>query len=303
MVKLSVIIPYYKTYELTKKILETLKPQLNDEVEILLIDDGCNELRLDEFKDCIDIEHLTKNIGGAGASNVGIRKAKGEYIGFIDSDDSVSSNYIDTLLGAIKNHTEEVMFLDWQDINTGKIHRRPNNYAPWKAIYKKEIVPMFDEGWIYSFDVPFYDKLNERGYTKYYIDKVLYYYNSNREGNLTTQKEKERRNNMIKVEVIKDFTLGKFNELVDIERKRINTLGKLYVGDTFKCEKEMAEYLMGKNKNGDIVVKIIEVEPVIPKTLGSKDKENIIPLDEENIEKVAKEIKETVKPKKTNKKK
>lgn len=66
---------------------------------------------------------------------------------------------------------------------------------------------------------------------------------------------------MIKCEVIKEFTLGKFNELKNIQRRRIDTYGMLFVGDTFECSKDMAEYLTGKNDKGNVVVKIIEVIP------------------------------------------
>ena len=68
---------------------------------------------------------------------------------------------------------------------------------------------------------------------------------------------------MIKCEVIKEFTLEKFNELKNIQRRRINTYGKLYEGDIFECTKEMADYLMGNNKDKQVVVKVIEVEPEI----------------------------------------
>jgi glycosyltransferase involved in cell wall biosynthesis len=190
MVKLSIVIPYYNTYELTDKLLSALVPQLTDEVEVFLVDDGCHEERLDKYKDAIDIEHLKENVGGASASNIGIRKTSGKYVGFIDSDDMIDDDYIKELIRAIDEHDEDVIFMDWQDMNTGAIVHHPNNYAPWKAIYKKEIMPMYVDGWKYSYDVPFYDELNSKPYTKYYIDKVLYYYNSNRPGNLTTEKAK-----------------------------------------------------------------------------------------------------------------
>lgn len=190
MVKLSITIPYYKTYDLTVKLLNKLIPQLTDEVEVFLTDDGCNEKRLDVYKDKINIKHCKENKGGAFATNEGIRQATGKYIALIDSDDMISDDYIDTLLSVIDNHDEDVLFFDWQDMNTGEIMRRPNNYAPWKAIYKKEIMPLFREGWIYSYDVPFQEDLSKTNYTRYYIDKVLYYYNSNRPGNLTTEKRK-----------------------------------------------------------------------------------------------------------------
>ena len=50
MVKLSLVIPYFETYELTEMLLKGLEVQLTDETEIILIDDGCNEERLDKFK-------------------------------------------------------------------------------------------------------------------------------------------------------------------------------------------------------------------------------------------------------------
>jgi hypothetical protein len=68
---------------------------------------------------------------------------------------------------------------------------------------------------------------------------------------------------MIKVEVIKDFTLKEFDKLTNIERKtQKDKAGELYIGDRFECDKNMASYLTGENEAGAIVVKIIEVEPV-----------------------------------------
>lgn len=66
---------------------------------------------------------------------------------------------------------------------------------------------------------------------------------------------------MFKCEVIKNFSLNRFDELIDIERKTINQYGKLYEGDRFKCNKEMVEYLTGKNEKCANVVKIIEIIP------------------------------------------
>lgn len=188
MVKLSICIPYWNTYELTKKLLKTLIPQLTEETEVILVDDGCDEKRLDEFKDKITIKHEKENKGGATATNKCLKLCKGKYIAFIDSDDMITNDYIETLLKAIDEHTEDVIFFDWQDMATGVIIHRPNNYAPWKAIYKKEIIPRFRDGWIYSYDVPFQEDLAKINYSRCYLDKVLYLYNSNREGNLTQKK-------------------------------------------------------------------------------------------------------------------
>ena len=68
---------------------------------------------------------------------------------------------------------------------------------------------------------------------------------------------------MIKVRVIEDFMLGKFNELKNIKRANFNKKedGHLYVDDVFECTEEMAEYLMGKNATKRAFVKVVEVVP------------------------------------------
>ena len=66
---------------------------------------------------------------------------------------------------------------------------------------------------------------------------------------------------MIKVEVIKDFTLGKFEELKNIVRKNRDEKGRLFAGDTFECDQELCNYLTGNNAKKEVVVKVIEIIP------------------------------------------
>ena len=75
-------------------------------------------------------------------------------------------------------------------------------------------------------------------------------------------KEMRKKKMKIKVEVITQFTLARFDEITNIKRVNAKKDGMLFVGDTFECSKEMAEYLSGKNEKGNIVVRIIEVEPL-----------------------------------------
>lgn len=189
MVKLSICIPYYETFELTKKLIEVLIPQLTDETELILVDDGCHEMRYETlFNDKLIVYHNEENKGGAYSSNKCIELATGKYVALIDSDDMVSDDYVETLINAINNHDEDLIFMDWKDMATGITIHRPNNYAPWKCIYKREKMPRFVEGWIYSYDVPFQEEVNKLNLSKYYVDKVLYFYNSARPDNLTHKK-------------------------------------------------------------------------------------------------------------------
>ena len=194
MVKLSIIIPYFETYELTRKLLNSLLIQITDDVEIILLDDGCNEFRFDSFRlanDNIKIIHK-QNEGVAKTRNKGIELAEGKYVAFIDCDDMVMPNYIETLLDAIDKYDTDIINFNWYDLTECVENKRPTNPAPWKNIYKKETMMKFREDMSYgSEDEPYQEEINSGKFTITYLDKLLYIYNSNREGSLFWKKTHE----------------------------------------------------------------------------------------------------------------
>ncbi len=181
---LSIIIPYYNTYNYTIKLLKELSIQYVDDIEVILVDDGCNETRFDEFNK-FTIIHLDKNYGASYAWNRGLDKAIGSYIAFIDSDDMISMDYVETLVDAIKNHNEDIIKFAWFDSDAMYLVQNPTNRGIWKAIYKKEICPRFNEEWKERTDVPFDVALRKNSHTEFYINKLLYFYHSRREGSIT----------------------------------------------------------------------------------------------------------------------
>lgn len=187
-IKLSIIIPYFETYELTNMLIKSLIAQKTDEVEIFLIDDGSDEERFNKYitgdKNAIHVIHQ-ENKGVSYTRNRGIRNSKGKYIAFIDSDDMIMPNYVDTLLNLIDTRDEDIIYFNWLDINTNDLVKHPDNPAVWKAIYKKEILPLFDETLKTREDYFFNQELDKQNHTKYYYDKVLYIYNSGRKDGLT----------------------------------------------------------------------------------------------------------------------
>ena len=186
MLKLSIITPYYNTLEETKRLAEVLIPQLTDEIEWFIIDDGCNETELnnfiyqDRFKDkwnSIRIWHLLNNSGGASRPrNVGLDFATGEYITFIDSDDLVSEDYIETILSKLGT---DIIFLSWrsQAHNVVVINKPPNwNCSVWCRVYRREIInTRFDESLKIAEDWKFNQEIKYESYT--HISKQIYYYN------------------------------------------------------------------------------------------------------------------------------
>ena len=186
MVKLSIIIPYYQTYELTEKLLDSLISQLYEGVEIILVDDGCYNELFDRFNVEWGMKIIHQdNTGVSGARNRGIKEAQGKYVAFVDSDDMVMPNYVETLLDLINTRDEDIITFNWLDINTNDVNRFPTNCAVWKSIYKKEIVPFFDETFKAREDYYFQIELSKKEPTTYYYDKVLYIYNSGRENSLS----------------------------------------------------------------------------------------------------------------------
>lgn len=112
--RLSIIIPYYNAEPYTSELLRVLSPQMTDDVEVIVVDDGSREPFKTDFK---FVKVIRKENGGcATARNVGIDKAKGDYISFIDADDLVSRDFIAKVLEKTK-HEPDVIDLSWKSLD------------------------------------------------------------------------------------------------------------------------------------------------------------------------------------------
>ncbi len=97
MIKVSVIMPVYNEEKYIKKALESFVKQTLEEKELICIDDGSNDHSVEIIKEFAgkfhNIQLLTQPGRGAGpARNLGIRKAAGEYVCFLDADDFFIEN-------------------------------------------------------------------------------------------------------------------------------------------------------------------------------------------------------------------
>ncbi len=179
MCKLSIITPYYKCLSYTLKLANVLTPQLTDEVEWIIIDDGCNELELDNLAtDNIIVLHLPENSGCASVPrNVGLDLAKGEYIAFIDADDMVMPNYVEKILNKI-NDGFDYCFIGWKSNAFTIIGTPPDwNCCVWNAIYKRDIIgnERFREDLVIAEDYDF--NVRVRKGNSEIIREILYFYN------------------------------------------------------------------------------------------------------------------------------
>lgn len=133
---ISVIVPVYNVEKYLKKCIESIRNQTYSNIEIILINDGSTDncgLICDEYSkidDRIKVFHK-ENTGQASARNLGIRKANGEFLCFIDSDDYIDNEMIDELYKAcIKNNVD----ISWCD----KILEIENNKKSIACICDKE---------------------------------------------------------------------------------------------------------------------------------------------------------------------
>lgn len=107
--KISIIIPIYNKADYLEKCLDSIIHQTYNNLEIILIND---ESKDNSLKICKDYQKKDKRIividqknkGESGSRNVGIKKATGKYIAFIDGDDFIDNNFIEVLHNNISNY-------------------------------------------------------------------------------------------------------------------------------------------------------------------------------------------------------
>ena len=129
----SIIIPIYNVQEYLLKCVESVVNQTYTNIEIILIDDGskdksgkiCDELA--EKDQRIRVIH-TENKGVSAARNSGLSVAVGEFVTFVDSDDTINSKFIEELYDAFDSSVDMTVCA----------FNRVDKYGNIKSIHGKE---------------------------------------------------------------------------------------------------------------------------------------------------------------------
>ena len=223
--KLSVIIAAYNVQDYIIRCLESLANQKMKDVEFLVVDDGSTDQTGKYVQEFISKEnddrfsYLRKENGGlSSARNFGQKRAKGEYIWYIDGDDYIESD--SSLLETLYKNTDEssldVLIFNFkydgsweekysnniglplkQECSTNGIYYMTNrkfNYSVWHYLFKRSIVC--------DNNIYFVDKSTDEdlGYTSQvlvkakkvkYVPIVAYDY-IYREGSITKSKNKDK---------------------------------------------------------------------------------------------------------------
>lgn len=143
MAKVSVIIPIYNVEDYLAECLESVINQTYRDLEIICIND-CSTDRSSEIlkeyakKDIrIIILENEANRGQAYTRNIGIAQASGEYILFVDSDDTICRDLLESCMQVSAGN--DMVCFDYSQIADGQVYPRQFAYQMKEGLYKGEI--------------------------------------------------------------------------------------------------------------------------------------------------------------------
>ena len=203
---ISIIIPIYKVSEGDlRSCLDSVIHQTYRYLEIILVDDGSPDnspLICDEYA-CLDnrvkVIHQ-KNAGQSAARNEGLKLASGKYIGFVDSDDVISTTMYEILYGLMveyradvvscchtndrnrlyENGIKDISFNDINIINKNVFERyvEKGYNSVWRRLYSAKIIgnKTFVEG-TSDEDILFSYQIMKQCFKLVFVNRPLYYWN------------------------------------------------------------------------------------------------------------------------------
>ena len=125
---ISIIVPVYKVEKYIDECIKSIINQTYTNLEIILIDDGspdncgkiCDEYAKNDKR--IKVIHQ-KNMGQSVARNVGLEYAKGDYIGFVDSDDYIKNNMFEVLHNNLVSYNADISICNIIKVKNNKLEK------------------------------------------------------------------------------------------------------------------------------------------------------------------------------------
>ncbi len=209
----SIVVPVYNVSDYVLKCLESLVTQSYNNIEILVIDDGSTdnsgEICDDFAKNDARIKVIHKKNGGlSSARNAGIKRAKGEWLCFVDSDDYVRKDFVKELYRGIAENDADVAVCGYNkdipkaEVLTGKqatirllVKQENIEIIAWNKMYRKTLFwedgIEFPDGMNYEDTLTTY-KLLSVAKKVVYVSKSLYVY-VEREGSITQSDDRKKK--------------------------------------------------------------------------------------------------------------
>ena len=246
--KISVIIPAYNAEQYIEECLETVMNQTLENIEIICVDDGSTDSTgkiIDDYgiKDCrIKALHI-ENSGQSVARNKGMEISKGEFLGFVDSDDFIDKRMFESMYHVAQKYGSDVVITNiYLYMNSTKLlapyrdmvrffHLEREKYfeptdfpdivkniGVWDKIYRRSFVEknrlLFPVGKIYEDHLFSFQSIVLAKYVSI-ISEPLYYYRKDVSESITGREvlqNKHKGDFLIITRSIKDFLVdqGKY---------------------------------------------------------------------------------------------
>jgi len=180
IIQLTLICPVYKVAEFIPDLMSSLLAGVNSSsVEVIFVDDCCPDNSIavceeflnehqHEIKFSASILNLDVNQGLSGARNEGLKIAKGEYIGFIDSDDAIAASYWKTLSPFINTSSFDIIEFGFEEFTSSlpddpeqlivnelfssNLNPFSTGFFVWIRLYKKSVMDglIFPKGMVFE---------------------------------------------------------------------------------------------------------------------------------------------------------
>ena len=267
--KITVIVPVYNVENYLRKCLDSIMAQTYKNIEIIVVNDGSTDTSGEICKEFSGMDHRIiyieqENAGLSAARNTGLNNMSGDYVTFVDSDDWIEQDYIETLYKKIVEYQADIAVGNYysynEDEETYYFHIYGNSYyekvydniSIFENLYESQEMKSFAliSAWGKLYKAKLFDylrfdkgKLGEDGYFNQkmylsvnkvvYLNKGLYAYRQ-RSGSIT-----------------KTWTEKWMHALVDAMSERITLLANM----GYPLEKHLAVYrqmLEGSLSNGKV---------------------------------------------------
>ena len=201
--KISIIVPIYNTSKYLKKCIDSLINQTYENIEIILLNDGSTDDSAKIIKEYKDkrIKYIEKDNEGIGKTrNLGIKKATGDYLMFIDSDDYIDLTCCEKFIKCANKTSADLIVSDFykeyenensrlelikiKDFDVSSLKDNPDllliiNPGPCNKIYKKSLIDnnniIYNEDYKYE-DSPFVIESINKANKIAKLNEVLSYY-------------------------------------------------------------------------------------------------------------------------------
>lgn len=252
MTKVSIIVPVYNTEKYLEKCINSLLNQTLSDIEILMVNDGSvdgSEEIIQKFqqKDSRVILINKSNGGQASARNLGLSKATGEYIAFIDSDDYADYNFCEKLYTKAISGNYDIICCDYFIIDGAKevyfnvfdfesCELSASEYAfsgagPCNKMYKRSFLQehgfVFPEGIIYE-DYACIPALVVYNPNVFYCKEPLFYYVHHNASTMRSDQYKQKYEDIFKASDILYQKMKDTEYYLELESLICNHL--LYLG-------------------------------------------------------------------------